>query len=216
MDIMRDTNMEASIRSSMREAMDRRGGGRTPGPHLSTLVSYIAARMQLIRVTGGADSDAMMERMLMGYVWEDMVGQQLNHIISPHIGQFEILQDGIFATPDAYTPGGEIGEFKATWISNSNDITGERFWRYWAQIKAYCRMTGTNTARLYVMFVNSDYKPPAPGIAVYRARFSNEELDANWKLMTGQMQQLVTAFGDNWWKYDIQYLLRGGSQHDQQ
>lgn len=76
--------------------------------------------------------------------------------------------------------GARLEEFKATWKSSfpRQDITKERIWMW--QMAGYCKMMGLSEARLHVLWINGDYRPPSPKYMTYTLRFTQEELDRFW------------------------------------
>jgi hypothetical protein len=108
----------------------------------------------------------------------------------------EISRDEIYGNPDGYatvqtvadpfevyaqeTPQIEIQEFKATWKSRHGhgDVVAEKIWMW--QLLGYCAMTGYRRARLWVFWVNGDYRQPSPALWVYVLEFSDEEVEQFW------------------------------------
>ena len=174
-------------------------GTRSVGPHVSGIIQDIAYQMELLRRPTLSNSDDPTSLFAVGFVWEDAIGKQLAILQGIQLGQFECVVDGIIGTPDRYRPGtGEIDEFKATWMSTSHDIMGEKFWRWWAQVKAYCYMLNAYWANIYAFHVNGDYRPPRPDTRVYSALFTKLELSNNWALITNHNQKMVRERGE-WW-----------------
>lgn len=201
MRIRRDEEQEQRATKALSSFMESRSLGRTPGPHLSTIISDIARRMALVRYRNSQDQAEMYRTMVMGYVWEDMVGEYMANAHGVYLpSQFEVELDGIIGTPDSYDPTNEmLYEYKATWVSMEQDIEGERFWRWWAQMKGYCHMIGIRNSSLFVYYVNGDYKPPAPDVRIYQAEFDKEQdLIPNWNVITQHRDDMVKTSGE-WW-----------------
>lgn len=76
-----------------------------------------------------------------------------------------------------------LGEFKYTRYSSRGAPRGKKFARWISQIKLYCYQLNLNTAYLYVMFVNGDYKPPTPTLLAWKLTFTDEELAEEWDIM---------------------------------
>jgi len=169
---------------------------RTPGTHLSTVISDIAVQMNLLRRysnTPTLDESGTIGYMGMGFAWEDVIGKALAQTQGvTGIGQFECMLDGIIGTPDHFDPViGIISEYKATWLSAKHDIMGDKYWRWWAQIKGYSHMVGVDNANLYVFHVNGDYNPPQPMLRVYSAQFLYADLYPNWQLITNHRDKMM-------------------------
>jgi len=200
MHLRRNEQLERECLDGIRESVQARNPTRTPGPHLTDVIVDIALQMQLLRRGNPEQRDYELERYAtMGFVWEDIIGKHLASLHGIQPGQFECHLDGIIGTPDRFRPGtGEVDEFKATWMSTKHDITGEKFWRWWSQIKGYCRMLNTHWANLYVFFVNNDYRPPRPELIVYSAMFEDSDIIPNWRLITEHRDKMVRERGE-WW-----------------
>lgn len=178
---------------------------RSVGPHVSGIIADIATQTGLLRRVvahdsqGGGDDGSFIQMAGTGLIWEDIISKQLASQQGIQPGQFECVVDGIIGTPDRFRPGtGEVDEFKATWLSTSNDIIGERCWRWWAQVKAYCYMLNTRWANLWVFYINGDYKPPRPEIRVYSVMFDDDEMRRNWELIKNHNAAMIARMGD-WW-----------------
>ncbi len=93
----------------------------------------------------------------------------------------EIEKDGIFATPDLIDhSAGEDNEIKLTWMSSNHDPGGEKYWRYWAQIKAYCYMLGIDKGRLSICHIMGDWKGCKTAYREWGQEFTRNELVENW------------------------------------
>jgi hypothetical protein len=148
------------------------------------------------------ERDTMPLCMAIGMAWENWV-VGLEHArewwkVEWQPGEWRV--DEVAGTPDgvgvfkeykARLKGGEIkkslvehkclDEFKATWKSEHTrkDILGESLWVW--QLAANCYALGLEYARLHVLWVNGDYRPPSPIYMVYTVRFEKEELEVFWK-----------------------------------
>lgn len=109
---------------------------------------------------------------------------------------WEECLDGVYGTPDfidldpnslAYDDHDfSVEECKCTWMSARNDIYSEKFWKYKVQLMAYCKMLGTCLGHLHVLFVNGEYEKGVLGTPIYRvwrAEFTQRQLDQNWNML---------------------------------
>lgn len=83
-----------------------------------------------------------------------------------------------------------LEEFKATWQSQRQKsdkkgslpaykrITDQRRWMW--QMAAYCAMGGWRYGRLHVLWINGDYRPPAPIYTTHLLHFPLAEVEAFW------------------------------------
>lgn len=174
---------------------------RSPGVHISGIIRAIMQRIGKLQPDD--ITDEMPLRMAVGMAWENWVvgleQAQTEWKIEWQPGEWEC--DGIFGTPDGigevtrYTAeiqkGGWIkkgqqvyrclDEFKATWKSEHKrkDIAAESLWMW--QLAASCYVLGLEYARLHVLWVNGDYRPPAPKYFVYLLKFERGDLDKFWR-----------------------------------
>ena len=87
---------------------------------------------------------------------------------------------GVLFSPDYLfdDPNGDLvlGEFKLTWYSSKGAPFEPKFAKYFTQIKLYLYWLGLVKARLYILFANSDYKPPTPSLRCWELSFTRREL----------------------------------------
>jgi hypothetical protein len=100
----------------------------------------------------------------------------------------ELVLDDVYGTPDLLDLYDEaVEECKCTWLSTKHEVTGQKFWHYWVQVKAYCKMMGWTVGRLHVCFVNGNYKrgddESGPVYRVWEQRFTQKELDDTWSML---------------------------------
>lgn len=87
-----------------------------------------------------------------------------------------------------------VHEIKATYKSTKTVGDLSTQWMWLAQIKNYCRAKGTKHAMLHVLFICGDYsRPIKPMLKCWKIEFTQEELDANWELMTEYKEAYGTA-----------------------
>jgi hypothetical protein len=75
-----------------------------------------------------------------------------------------------------------LGEFKCTWYSSNGAPTNDKFAKWLTQIKLYLLWLtvilgmDVTKVRLFVLFVNDDYKPPTPKLRAWEITFTKKEL----------------------------------------
>lgn len=174
---------------------------RSPGVHISGIIRAIMLKLGKLKPED--ESDEMPLRMAIGMAWENWViglaQAKRDWKIEWQPGEWEY--DGVFGTPDGigevtrYTAeiqkGGGVkkgsqtyrclDEFKATWKSEHTrkNIVDESLWIW--QLAASCYVLGLEHARLHVLWVNGDYRPPAPKYFVYLVKFEWAYLERFWR-----------------------------------
>jgi hypothetical protein len=77
-----------------------------------------------------------------------------------------------------------LGEFKCTWYSSRGAPRIPKKFGIWiTQMKLYCHALDLTKARLYVFFVNSDYKPPTPKLLAWEFTFTQAECAEEWGII---------------------------------
>lgn len=97
----------------------------------------------------------------------------------------ELELDGLIGTPDLLDLDPyAINEIKLTKLSSRQPLDGPKFWKYWVQLMAYCRMAETTRGYLHVCFLNGDYRENrSPDYRVYECNFTIDELKRNWRML---------------------------------
>lgn len=124
-----------------------------------------------------------------GFLWERVFGEaHRDSVVSGDLvrpGEWSL--DGITGSPDLIRQSDWcLIETKCTWkgLRQWEPLTLERnFWLWVAQVKSYAKMIGTNTAEIHVFFVAGNWRPPVPTVRSLRLKFSDQELDNNWKMI---------------------------------
>lgn len=156
---------------------------RTAGTHVSSIINAIAVNIgRRDNDFSRADLDAF---AVLGRIFEHVLAQT---ILRPprYVRPGELECDGIIGSPDAVdTEDPAVVEIKVTWKSSLRCI--EDFREYWWQIKSYCWMLGVTRARLYVLYVCGDWRPPVPQWRCWEVTFTDLELRENWMMMVNNM-----------------------------
>lgn len=146
---------------------------RSPGTHLSGVIRYALQESGLLRKAD--EEDELPLRMALGLAWEEWaVGLWPKMKWQPG----EVVLDRVYATPDGQT-GKILEEFKATWKSSwQREVTAETIWMW--QLAGMLKIIGGLEARLHVLWVNGNYRPPSPCYRTYNIGFSRDEIDRFW------------------------------------
>lgn len=192
------------------------GHVRPYGLHVSSIINYMLTGT-FPKVYKGADG-LRPERIGMGMAFEDVMelafasASQTTFRPDPIFVPVEFLhpvlklvvKSGIWVSPDGFDPTVLcVEEFKLTWYSSSKTFPHDKVYSSWHwQVMSYCLALGVFDARYWVMYVNSDYKPPKPHKPrVFAVRYSPLELQENWTMlvqhaMTGNLFDPYLQIGD--------------------
>jgi hypothetical protein len=157
--------------------------GRSPGIHVSDVIHDLCVSLGHYE-PGDFDGPAM-TRMQLGCALEHAIVHRFA-LDSPdrYVQPGELELDGLYGTPDLLDlEDGADTEIKLTWMSSRHDPDSEKLWRYWVQIKAYCRMLELTLGRLHVCHVMGDYKGSGPVYRVWEREFTHQELLENWAML---------------------------------
>lgn len=173
---------------------------RSPGIHHSTILKEILRGIDPKRFGGeGVMNPA---RTFTGFIWEEVLGEaftKLARMSKPALCQLELQREmcgrTVFFTLDAFdTERWKVHEYKATWMSSRHEITDQRFWHWFAQLKSYCKVADTRAAELYALFVNGDYSRWDEGGPVMRrweVEFTETEIEENWTMVKGRLSDMI-------------------------
>jgi hypothetical protein len=199
------------LASWSRRSLPPNVSARTPGVHLSGVLKAVLTAIGKLKEWQDLAGDDMPVNVVMGVMWEqwvvgmpdlkDMVWQpgevELDGVYMSPDGLMEVVRTRQISTyrpgidpPDSYASRWreevddvlELQEFKATWKSEhtyGKDILQATAWIW--QLAGYCKAMGLTQARLHVLWVNGDYRPPRPKFMRYRIGFTQEELDKFWR-----------------------------------
>lgn len=155
---------------------------RTDGVHVSAIVKQLSNAVEG-KQQGDFTEEQLNSFAVLGRLWEAQLSEAL--FKEPrYIRPGEVECDGIIGSPDCVdTEDWTLQEFKVTWQS-LNDFEGKpKFRDYLWQIKSYCYMLGMCNARLIVLFVCGDWRPPVPRAFDWRLKFTTQELMEHWHMM---------------------------------
>lgn len=153
---------------------------RNKGVHLSGIIRYCMGYGD----RKDAEPDVMPLPMAIGMAWEAWaVGLFPSVMWQP--GEEEL--DGVYCTPDGMSsldidgaPEIIVEEWKATYKSlhNYGDVIKQSLWMW--QLAGLCCAMGLRFARLHVLWINGDYRPPQPKYITYLIEFTQDELEKFW------------------------------------
>lgn len=180
---------------------------RSDGKHVSNAIRKLCIQFGHFEDTPFPQDKTRME---MGSAFEDMLALQLGERLAANaneperwtkVGEQEC--DGVFGTPDfADLIELAVREVKLTWLSIRHDPDDKKFWKYWAQIKAYCYMMGLDTGYLHIGHIMGNYMYDeltdcpwctkfnmpqrtgnGPHFHTWKKSFSQSELHDNWAMI---------------------------------
>lgn len=167
---------------------------RTPGLHASDLYNAFykdadpkrydkrnpdgtATSMDMAKIELGLTFEQELEDLLVSTM-EAMRGRMAIRMLGERPGEF-MSPEGVIFSPDyLFDIDGELvlGEFKCSYYSTNGAPVDPKFAKWITQIKLYCFWLGVVKARLFVMFVCGDYKPPSPQLRAWEMTFTQREL----------------------------------------
>ncbi len=160
---------------------------RSPGLHASDLYNDYFKDFDPDRYDKrAADGSAVpfdLAKMELGTSFEEVLEPALRQrLFGDRPGEY-MSPEGIAFSPDYLfdcPEGLVLGEFKLTWYSSRGAPTDKKFAKWLAQIALYLHWLELRKCRLYVFFVNGDYKPPTPDLKAWELTFTGQELTDNY------------------------------------
>lgn len=168
---------------------------RSEGVHCSQVIDYICRKTGQYK--GRADegiSPELMTRFQLGTALEDSIATRFEQT---YPGEFirvgELEEDGIYLTPDLVMvdPWTDV-EIKLTWMSARESLYPEsrKLWKYWTQVKCYCRALRTQRGRLIIVHINGDGGRFEVITRVWDAEFTKQELRMNWDMILRNVEPM--------------------------
>lgn len=165
---------------------------RAEGLHLSTITNDIAATVypkEFWYLVRGGDTPAEFDPRTRatfeaGHVVEEVIADVMARRAGWRKPEPQQCH-GIWCSPDGWSERtSTIDEMKATWKS-ARDFVGSPKWQlYIWQVLSYMFVFGATRARLHVMHMNGDYRPPRPmPPKTYIVRPTPQELSENWQMI---------------------------------
>jgi hypothetical protein len=185
----------STVERDLRLPPNHSEGRDTTKIHISEILAKTAVSLGHLSPQTGEDDEFGL--MVMGLAWEDMLAQQValeDPSFIYHPGEFE--RDDILGSPDGLSsyPGDPnrfvIREFKSTKKSSNHHPIREadgKWWMWLRQGMCYCAVVPNCEPEVWwtVLHINRDYKweSAQPLCLDYRIRFTEEEIEQNWKFM---------------------------------
>jgi len=167
---------------------------RSKGIHCSDLIKRILRRMDPERFKGEEPDP---NRLVVGFIWEEMISTGFASLArkKTKVHQFELCTEmcgrQVFFTLDGLDYAKwRVHEYKATWMSARHPITDHRFWHWFVQMKAYCKVAQTQEAELWAFFVNGTYRN-GPEMKRWEVTFSKREIEENWLMLTNTLKEMI-------------------------
>jgi len=157
--------------------------GRSGGTHVSGLIRRIMQRLEPSKYSddGGPDT----ARMALGVAYEEALEQSLSKHWGPRVVRpGEVERDGIVGSPAGIDLEEErLDEIKLTWMKYEPDLDHPKYWKWLVQVRAYLAMLGWTRARLWIFFVNGDYRGSGPLTKVFDLEFTIQETEETWQML---------------------------------
>jgi hypothetical protein len=161
---------------------------RAPGLHVSSIIHDLC--IELGHYEDSSDKKLPMTRLQIGQAIEWALIERMRRHFPDRYGKVgELTLDGISGNADLFDHYDFItDEIKCTWLSarHADDPSSKKLWKYWVQLKAYCRMLETGIGRLHIVCLNGYYTykdGDGPQYRLWKAAFSRKELDDNWAML---------------------------------
>jgi hypothetical protein len=172
-------------------AQPTEGYVRSPGLHMSDIYNSLYKELDPKRYDKkdkqGNPLPFDLAKLELGTAFEEVLEEALRQrIFGARPGEFT-TEEGVIFSPDyIFFEENEsiLGEFKCTWYSMKNAPHDQKFDKWITQIKAYLHHLSMTRCRLFVFFVNGDYKANrSPVLLAWDLTFTPSELTANWNML---------------------------------
>jgi len=155
---------------------------RQPGLHVSGILKEVAIQLKLFDAAKEMEDEAIPFKWALGLAWEEFACSMYRDTLWQP-GAIEV--DGIWMTSDGLTPT-RLDEFKLTWkkvMAGAQFIDPQYNWYYLTQGRAYCKGYEVDTVTWHVAYVNGDYKGSGPIYKRFTVKFTEAEIENNWKMI---------------------------------
>lgn len=186
--------MKVTLRDDLARALLSRFRAEEPRPniHVSDLANPCLRRAYYSKkgLAPATDEDLLL--------W--LAGRAHHELMEGKLREIQLERDGITGTIDCLdndTESRVVAEFKTTRASSTKDVVGEYPW-WLEQVMSYLRLFGDTRARLYVLFLMGNWKPPTePQLKVYELTFTEKEIADNWAEMCRRRDTLVGSLNSS-------------------
>lgn len=163
---------------------------RSKGVHLTDVIRSIMEISKMQRTASGSmwTQDSLELAGEVGFLWEEVLSQAMKERLPCRIG--EVSKDGITMSPDGIEMEGDLAvlsEYKAIWASSNRAIEDD--WYRMTQVKGYCAGLGLLVVRMYILYINGDWKGGGPQFKGKRITFSQREIDETWDMIVGHARR---------------------------
>ncbi len=167
---------------------------RTPGLHLSTIISDLCVSLGMYDPTRGipmvkAELGNMLETCLAERlaledpdryyrVWDERLQRWRNDL------EVYDARDGVYMTLDLLDmTDWAVEDFKLTWLSARHRIDSAKLAKFWWQVKGYCHGIGAKIGRLYPVYPIGEYDSGDAVARRWEVRYTRKQLDDNWSML---------------------------------
>jgi hypothetical protein len=157
---------------------------RTEGLHLTDIIRSIMDDSGMLKTVSGNSWKPAQLSMAgeVGFMWEELLSSALKDRLPSRIGEIEL--GGITMSPDGL--GVEenslfLFEYKAVWASSRRSPMDN--WKWMSQIKGYCKGLGVTLVKMYILYLNGDWKGGGPEYKGYLVEFTPLEVEENWFML---------------------------------
>lgn len=162
--------------------------GRSPGVHVSNVISDLCVRLGFF--SGDTILTSVWAQLGCALEWA-VIQRYARHYPNRYAILGELEEDGLFGTPDLYDMDkNAVVEIKLSWMSTKQPVDGPKYWRYWTQVKAYCKMVDSELGYLNVAHVMGAYDGKGPAWREWEARFTRKEINDNWQMLLNNAEQI--------------------------
>lgn len=117
-----------------------------------------------------------------GFMWEEILSMAMKERLPCRIGEIE--KDGIMMSPDGIEMEENLtvlSEYKAIWASSRRPIEDD--WKRMTQVKGYLSGLGLTVVKMYILYINGDWKGDGPQFKGVRIEFTDTEIAETWEML---------------------------------
>lgn len=179
-------------------ARQRAAEAERTGLHCSTIVNDILTKLNAFKHSSETPKHVRFAYQEIGNVIEDVIAEGLVRRIAGWIKPDPKKFRAIIGSPDGWqTRGNIIHEVKATWVSERKffeglDLAEDRsefdisdvslkLYGFLMQALFYALAWGADRIYFHVVFLNGNYAPPVPNMRTFIIKFSQADLEQNYR-----------------------------------